>query len=221
MTQWRTNPSATVRSLLELERQIAPLPEEARERFMVKARATLVAMGGVRSLPPMTRRIVPWAAALVGMVCLGSAAGGFAAYRWCFRRPTAAVRVDLVPKARAADLEERAPVNAATEVLPEALLLGLPIQADEARDAQEIGLLEQARAAVARNDFAGSLEPLAVHARRFKHGRLAEEREALRIRALVGLGRHEEVRRAAAAFRTRFPRSLLVPIVNQLAASGS
>jgi len=45
---------------------------------------------------------------------------------------------------------------------------------------------------------------------------LLEEREALRVKALSGLGRVEEARRAAHAFEARFPRSVLLPAVNQM-----
>jgi hypothetical protein len=83
----------------------------------------------------------------------------------------------------------------------------------------ELRLLRQARAAVARDDFAGALVPIAEHARRFKEGRHAEEREALRVKALSGMGRRDEARRAAAAFKARFPRSVLLPAVNRLAAT--
>jgi hypothetical protein len=68
-----------------------------------------------------------------------------------------------------------------------------------------------------REDFADALPPLTEHARRFKDGTLAEEREALRVKALAGLGRTTEARRAAAAFGARFPRSVLLPAVNQMA----
>jgi hypothetical protein len=60
------------------------------------------------------------------------------------------------------------------------------------------------------------LPPIVEHARRFKNGRLAEEREALRVKALVGLGRTHDARRAAAAFEARFPNSVLLPAVNQM-----
>jgi hypothetical protein len=209
-----------VRSLLELERQIAPLPDSTRDRFIMRARAALVALGDIRPPPRRTVRLFPWVAAVVGMVCLGSAAGGFAAYRWCFRRPELAVRAERPAHPRLPAPEASAAGTTAAEVLPQALLLGIPVQATDARQAEEMGLLEQARVAVSRDDFAGALGPLAAHARRFKHGRLAEEREALRIRALAGLGRRDELRRAAADFRVHFPRSLLVPIVNDLASSG-
>jgi len=78
---------------------------------------------------------------------------------------------------------------------------------------------EQARAAVARQDYASALPPLGEHARRFKNGRLAEEREALHVRALAGLGRTDEARRAAHRFEARFPRSVLLPAVKQMSAS--
>jgi hypothetical protein len=79
--------------------------------------------------------------------------------------------------------------------------------------------MRQARGAVARGDFAGALSPINEHTRRFKNGRLVEEREALRVKALMGLGRSEEARRAAAAFRSRFPRSVLLPAVGQMPVS--
>jgi hypothetical protein len=89
--------------------------------------------------------------------------------------------------------------------------------ADAARE--ELRLLRQARAAVSRADYAGAMPPIAEHARRFRDGRLAEEREALRVKALAGLGRTDEARRAAAAFEERFPRSVLLPAVNRMPAS--
>jgi hypothetical protein len=79
--------------------------------------------------------------------------------------------------------------------------------------------LGQARTAVARQDFAAALAPIAEHRRRFKEGRLAEEREALRVKALSGLGRTEDARRASDAFEARFPRSVLLPAVRRMPSS--
>src|SRR5437016_1884991 len=39
---------------------------------------------------------------------------------------------------------------------------------------------------------------------------LVEEREALRVKSLAGLGRQDDARRAAAEFHARFPRSVLL-----------
>jgi outer membrane protein assembly factor BamD (BamD/ComL family) len=75
--------------------------------------------------------------------------------------------------------------------------------------ALELRILERARAAVAAGDFSAALRAIANHQRRFPAGRLQEEREALRVKALSGLGRSDEARRAAERFRERFPRSVL------------
>jgi hypothetical protein len=55
---------------------------------------------------------------------------------------------------------------------------------------------------------------LGQHARRFGHGQLAEEREALWVQALVANGNTEEARTRAVQFRRHFPRSIQIEIVN-------
>jgi len=45
---------------------------------------------------------------------------------------------------------------------------------------------------------------------------LNEEREALRVKALDGLGRHEDAQRAAAQFHARFPHSVFLPTFERL-----
>ena len=77
----------------------------------------------------------------------------------------------------------------------------------------ELALLQRAYAAYTRRDYSGALMLVAEHARRFPKGRLAEQREALRVRSLAGSGRGDEAHRAAAAFAVRFPRSVLLPRV--------
>jgi hypothetical protein len=70
--------------------------------------------------------------------------------------------------------------------------------------------MRNAHTAYAAHEFANALVLVGEHARRFPAGLLAEEREALRVRCLLGSGRTSEARRAAAAFASRFPRSVLV-----------
>jgi hypothetical protein len=89
-----------------------------------------------------------------------------------------------------------------------------PSRADAART--ELRLLHQARAAVAREDYAAALPPIDEHVRRFKNGRLTEEREALRAKALAGVGRIDEAQRVAEAFRMRFSTSVLLPVIANL-----
>ena len=74
----------------------------------------------------------------------------------------------------------------------------------------ELALLQRAHGAYTRHDFSVALTLVAAHARRFPNGQLAEQREALRVRSLMGAGRPDEAHRAAAAFAVRFPRSILL-----------
>jgi hypothetical protein len=83
----------------------------------------------------------------------------------------------------------------------------------------ELDLLQRAHGAYTRRDFSAALKLVAEHARRFPNGPLAEQREALRVRSLLGAGRTDEAHRAAAAFKVRFPRSVLLPRVAEGSAS--
>jgi hypothetical protein len=71
--------------------------------------------------------------------------------------------------------------------------------------------MRAAHTAYAAHAFANALVLVSEHARRFPAGLLAEEREALRVRCLLGSGRTSDAQRAATAFSTRFPRSVLLP----------
>jgi hypothetical protein len=93
-----------------------------------------------------------------------------------------------------------------------------PASAIQESYAAELDLLHRAQVGYASGDFATALLLLSEHARRFPNGRLAEEREALRVRSLSGSGRTLEAQRAAAAFAARFPRSVLLP---RTAAAGA
>ncbi|MCA9590992.1 MAG: hypothetical protein KC657_37095 [Myxococcales bacterium] len=71
------------------------------------------------------------------------------------------------------------------------------------------------RTALSRGDAAGALAALDTHAREFPKSQLAEEREVLAIQALASSGRVAEARRRAARFRTTFPKSPLMSIVDE------
>ncbi len=80
----------------------------------------------------------------------------------------------------------------------------------------ELELLGRARQANSRGDFATVLGLVTEHAQRYPRGRLVEEREVLRVKALVGLGRSEQAQKAAARFRKQFPRSVLLGTIDQM-----
>jgi hypothetical protein len=227
--------SDEVRALLDRERAVPPLPASIRARAIARARAALVAG---RVTAPASFGALPrhrWGVT-IALACAASAAVGATAYELGAHRHAAA------NDSRAASVAHTvAPVPAPSTPAPAVVaepsstpapaIAAQPSSTPSApsralRSSQpdpgpdELRLLRQARAAVARQDFAAALPPIAEHARRFKDGRLAEEREALRVRALSGLGRTEAARHAADAFEARFPRSVLLPAVSHMPASG-
>jgi hypothetical protein len=95
-----------------------------------------------------------------------------------------------------------------------ALPVAAPGDADD-RLGAERALLEIARAALARGDAEGALAALARHEAAFSRGELTEEREGLRVQALVAARRYDEARARAARFDRKYPRSLFAPVVTQ------
>lgn len=84
--------------------------------------------------------------------------------------------------------------------------------AEPARDlslSAERTLVEIARSALAKNDAEAALQTLDRHEAEFPNGALVEEREFLRVRALLTLGRRSEAEQRAKAFLARFPESAL------------
>ncbi len=69
----------------------------------------------------------------------------------------------------------------------------------------ETNVIEMARSALARGRASAALDALEQHRRQFASGQLAEDRESLAVEALVTLGRADDARRRAEAFRRRWP----------------
>ena len=218
-----------VRTILERERVIPPLPPAVRARAVAAARAALAS----QAVPTPPARVpapwIRWAAAAVLTIVAGAATAAVAYHRRA-EHLHATTAQDKAPPSRG----EAAPVAATPavampapepEVTPDPEVMIDPT-GEESRPSkaavpqEELRLLRQARAAVAREDFTAALRPITEHTRRFRDGRLAEEREALRVKALAGLGRKDEARRAAAAFENRFPRSVLLPALRRISPPG-
>jgi hypothetical protein len=212
--------SPETRALLDREREIPPVPAAVRARALARARAALEAGAATRRAAPAAAPRTRWAA-VAALICVGGAAVGAGAYQFRDRLmpPKAAPAAPSAPNVAPPVAARPAPSPIADAPSAPVSPVAAPrLSAPDAARA-ELRLLRQARAAVAREDYAAALRPIADHAHRFKDGRLAEEREALRVRSLAGLGRTDEARRAAAAFRARFPRSVLLPAVSQMPAS--
>jgi hypothetical protein len=74
--------------------------------------------------------------------------------------------------------------------------------------AAERALLDVARAGLARGAPDEALAAAERHGREYREGVLAEEREALAIKALVALGRRDEARTRAEVFERKYPNAL-------------
>jgi hypothetical protein len=223
MSADRIDPTvASVDSLLASERVVVAEPQEVRRRAFARARA---AMSG-QPVMPISRVSRRWfggmrftVAAALALVVASAAALGVK--RTFVKR--------IVPESPVARESSVTPPRESPPPLP-------PVQAPAGSDAPapargplssppsapprsttvaesyalELKVLQPARVAAARGDFAVTLAAVVEHERRFPNGQLVEEREALRVRALTGEQRFEEARRAAASFRRRFPGSVLL-----------
>jgi hypothetical protein len=222
MSRLPGRPPTDLASLFEQERVIVDVSQSARARMLARAEVALRTReyAVARAVPLPKPTTFPWAAA-AGLICLGGVAGGAAAYELVLRAhqtalPTAPA-AEMLPTRETPTAKAVASLSLERSSTPARRALPSPARADAGKE--ELRILEPARAAVERGDFAGAVSPIAEHARRFRDGRLAEEREALRVKALTGLGRYTEARRAAAAFAMRFPRSPLLPAVSAMSAS--
>jgi hypothetical protein len=215
--------SDDVQAVLAAERPILAQPDDVRRRAVARARSTLAAApSGARLGSRLFER--KWFVLAAAVLVAGTLSAAAAAVRVARLR----VLVTAPLPAPAAEPEPRAPTkpNGATadslpsksidEPAAEAVAAEKPSRPTRAPSGPEgyvleRKLLEPARAAIAGHDYPAALAAIAVHERRFPSGQLAEEREALRVQALVGEHRTDEARRAASAFRKRFPNSVLLP----------
>ena len=212
-----------IESLFAVERELVREPDEVRDRAVQRAQAALPRNPRVRlvSYSRSPRRRIGKVAGAAVMLSAACALAFYAGYRVKGNsrdepvRAPAAVPSAVVPSVAKAPLA----TTSAAEILEPATTDSRPAKTKPAVSpkpvteseayAMELGVLRPAQQAVARQDFAAALAAIAEHRRRFPSGRLAEEREALRVKALLGLGRDGEAQQAGAIFRKRFPRSAL------------
>jgi hypothetical protein len=135
--------------------------------------------------------------------------------------PTVSSAPDAVPSTEAAPraaLASRRPAPSAAprpKLLPAASAAAVPAApprvTDAASLAEQQALLDEARAALGKDDGRGALDLLGAHTRRFPESLFAEERAALTVKALASAGRRAEARARLAEFAATFPRSPLLP----------
>lgn len=198
---------------------IPRLPDAVRTRALARARAAMTETASRPLDPVASARRRGVAIALAASLAL-VIAGASAVAAWSLRSPRATeprrpaarpipslpspvFQSDPMPEPAAT---VPAQVSATSRPRP-----GLRHAPARESYAAELALLQRAQIAYAGRDYVDALALAAEHGRRFPNGRLAEEREALRVRALTRAGRTDEAERAAAAFAERFPRSVLLP----------
>jgi len=213
----RPTPPTELQQLIEQGKVIRVLSRATRARVLKRARLSI--SSGAPSAPSQAvpRRVrassVAW---LGGAAAIGLVGAAFALHD----RPTRSAAVPSpLGSASATCVQTATPSASVAAILPALTpeVAGAAAVARQARPAPaaesyaaELELLQRAHGAFRDRDFPTTLRLLTEHARRFQNGRLAEEREALRVRALSGSGRMESARVAASAFAVRFPRSVFL-----------
>jgi hypothetical protein len=215
-----------VEAVIERGRQVQQVPDVVRARLMARARAAFAASkASPTPLPALSspslwrgRRIAIAASVLLVFATAGAAAALHARLAPAPEIAPPAPRVPEMPsvRARAPGL----PPIQSPELAPSART-HRPHRSITPQEsyAAELELLQRAQSEYASRDFADALVLVAEHGRRFPNGRLAEEREALRVRSLARAGRADEARRALSSFAKRFPHSVLLPRLQEAARS--
>jgi hypothetical protein len=80
---------------------------------------------------------------------------------------------------------------------------------------EELGLLDRARRTVVSGNYQRALALLDRHNGLFPSSQFAEERQALRVRALEGAGLQKQAGQAASDFEAHYPSSVLAPQMNE------
>ncbi len=226
--------SELARRLLATERNVAE-PEAVKTRAIARARASFEAhrlsststrrafwLFGARGAARLPRIALPAAAlALAGLAAAAAnlMSEGTGGARYARQAFSVAATVRPAPSAlplastRVADVFV-SPSTVSPDPAPSTAQRrssATPNRRSSVRQyAVELELLEPARHAIAGGNYRAALDAVARHERDFPSGQLAEERSALRVRALWASGRRSEAQVAAERFRRSYPRSGLL-----------
>ena len=214
-------------------------PSEAKQRVYGALMASLgaaAAAGSAAAAIAKSASVAPAPASLVaglssakvllvaaGIWLVGGATGA-ALYGALHRQEVRVVYVDRPVLSNNVSMPPMAPASAPTATVMSSAVAptvdsgskrAAAASANQASElSRERALLDLARANAARGEPALVLSQTEQHRAQFPRGRLAEEREALTIRALLSLGRVDEARTRAQAFRLAHPNSFLLPAID-------
>jgi hypothetical protein len=216
-------------ALLQLERGQPDPSDPTRARVQARVHATLaIPLPQSSSSPPAAppvHALAPLArAAAISLALIGGTSGALLGiHAWSGRPaasrampppvPTASATADVTLPTVAPPTLSDAPPHASA---PPAASTSSPVpRPSSARDlAVERSLLDRARRDLLRGESAAALISIAEHALRFPRGVLSEERDALRVEALVAASRYDEARSSALKFHAAHPGSMLTQAVD-------
>jgi hypothetical protein len=212
------------RSVLEAEKPISPAPPEVRARVLASVMARIGTLppdggGGGASAGPSTRSAATWLR-IAGAFAVGGIVGATAMRTLS---PPERVFVERpLPPAASATVSPPAAEPGSSSVPVESLPVTQrtappraepePVIGDQL--AAERALLDVARARIASGEGQAALDAVTRHDEQFPRGLLTEEREALRIRALIMAGHPDEARARGKRFQEQYPSSLSLRAVN-------
>jgi hypothetical protein len=213
----RAIPDVETEDLLIAERVIVPCSSDVRQRILATARnAPVLIPRAIENAGRSRRPALRLGLATLVVVSIASVAA--AALQIWPKLPRASN--DLSAKQRPASVSLPSGLHSQTKNVRSAALATTSVDStkDTAKDtatdtdgyAREMQVLERARRAFARGDYDTVFSAIDEHQRTFPSGRLAEERDALRVRVLFRQHRFRDARRAAEAFRDTFPHSIFL-----------
>ena len=206
--------------ILRLLREDEAAPPEVRSR----ARERLLGAAAIGAVRPASRagRSMARTTGLTAVAFALGAAVGAGLHAALIHEP--APRVVYVDRMVPAPVPTGAPAPAAPAAAPAVPVASsstpaaAPVPGPSSVRASQLSaervLLDEARAALAQGEPARALEKLERHRRTFPAPLLGEERDAMTVQALVKVGRGDEARARAEAFRRRYPDSLFGSVVD-------
>jgi len=226
--------SPSAEALLVHERAVPSQPEMVRARALARAREALRGAPAATQSPRVSPTPVRWPlyAAAAGIALVAGVAAAFQIVGRPVPTPPTNKGMSRATQQPVPPSEDPVPAPSRevepADTTPAAAVVPARASAPSHRPLvagkhdsgmDELQLLGRARQSDAHGDYAEVLAMVADHEHRYPAGRLSEEREVLRVKALVGLGRASESRQAAAKFRRQFPRSVLLQKIEDLLAS--
>ncbi|MCR9162798.1 MAG: tetratricopeptide repeat protein [Nannocystaceae bacterium] len=212
-----TSPTDELELLIAAERERPDAGAEAADRVLAGVHARLDGAPPPASVPANT----PWGllAVVGGLLVGGLVVGGLVVGDWAASLPPEPAHFEPLPAPALAVVAERPVIPELREELPRPDTQPGPATSAEPAAkrpkrenagtvADELALIEGARAALDGGKARAALGTLDKHRRQFPKGAFREEAAALRASALCKAGKVSAAQKASASFLRRYPNSV-------------